>query len=208
MKAGTTIFLLGALVFIIPFAAFGFYLFYEKRLSLLPVYGVANGKELFHVIPDFELVNQDSDTITITQWDGKIVVADFFFSHCSVVCPKMTRSLQRVQNEFDQQILINSFSVDPERDDARRLKWYAEKFAINTTNWSLLTGDKKDIYKLARNGFMIVATDSDGGEDDFIHSEKLVLIDKHKRIRGYYDGTDDNEVDRLIYDIKKLMHEK
>ena len=121
----------------------------------------------------------------------------------------MTSNLKRVQQAFGEgEILINSFSVDPQRDSAVQLKKYAEKFKINSANWQLLTGDKKDIYKLARNSVMIVATDGDGGPDDFIHSEKLVLIDKQKKIRGYYDGTSKKETDQLIYDIKKLIHEK
>ena len=90
---------------------------------------------------------------------------------------------------------------------AAQIKKYADNFAINTTNWNLLTGDKREIYKLARNSFMLVATDGDGGPEDFIHSEKLVLIDKQKRIRGYYDGTGNKEAGQLINDIKKLKHE-
>jgi len=120
----------------------------------------------------------------------------------------MTNSLKKVQQAFkEDEILIRSFSVDPERDSVAQLRKYAGQFGINTSNWELLTGDKKEIYKFARNGFMIVATDGDGGPNDFIHSEKLVLIDKQKRIRGYYDGTSGNQVKQLIADIKKLKHE-
>ena len=96
---------------------------------------------------------------------------------------------------------------DPERDNPERLRSYVNKFSINTNNWQLLTGTKTEIYRLARNGFMIVATDGDGGPEDFIHSEKLVLIDKQRRIRGYYNGTNSAEVNNLINDIKKLQHE-
>lgn len=212
MKGRLTIWILVIMVFVIPIGAFGFYLLYEKNFSSLPIYGKVqdvNGTKVYHTIPDFKLTNQNKETISKDDWQDKIVVADFFFSHCPVICPKMTKSLKRVQDRYidHDDILINSFSIDPERDDPSRLKEYAKKFSINTNNWHLLTGTKKEIYKLARNGFMIVATDGDGGPDDFIHSEKLVLIDKQRRIRGYYDGTNSTEVNKLIHDIKKLQHE-
>ena len=121
----------------------------------------------------------------------------------------MTKSLIRIQEAFktDAEILISSFTVDPERDSSAQLKKYARQYNVDTRNWNLLTGDKKEIYKLARNSFMLVATDGDGGPDDFIHSESLVLIDKQKKIRGYYNGTSNDEVNQLIIDIKKLKHE-
>lgn len=211
MKAKLTIWLFGVLVFVIPFAAFGIYLMYEEEFDRLPIYGkadVVNGRKVHHIIPDFQLINHEAKVISSRSWSNRIVIVDFFFSHCPVVCPKMTKSLQHVQSAFRQdEILINSISIDPERDDPAQLQWYAGKFAIHTGNWNLLTGDKKEIYKLARNGFMVVATNGDGGPDDFIHSDKLVLIDTQKRIRGYYDGTNDKDVNNLIHDIKKLMHE-
>ncbi|MGZ8517824.1 MAG: SCO family protein [Chitinophagaceae bacterium] len=201
-----------ALVFAVPIIAYSGYLFLEQRMQKLPVYGkkeMKGGREVEHSIDDFELLNQDGVKKGIKSWEGKIVVADFFFTHCPVVCPKMTANLKRVQQAFNRdEILVNSFSVDPQRDSAGQLRTYAEKFKISLANWQLLTGDKKDIYKLARNSFMIVATDGDGGPDDFIHSEKLVLIDKQRRVRGYYDGTSKKETDQLIYDIKKLQNEK
>lgn len=211
MRSNSTIWIFALLVFGIPVGLWAIYLFYDREFSTLPVFGkevsISNNK-VDHRIPAFELVNQDGQSSNIDLWNGKIVVVDFFFSHCPSICPKMTASLKSVQNAFDEkEIWITSFSIDPERDDPEQLKKYAGKFQINTANWQLLTGDKKDIYKLARNGFMIVATDGDGGEDDFIHSEKLVLIDKQKRIRGYYNGTDKQEVTKLIQDIKKLRSE-
>jgi protein SCO1 len=211
MKKRLTIGYFLALVFILPLLAYSGYLFFEQKFQKQPVYGkeeIINGQKIQHTIASFELINQDGIKKGIEDWDQKIVIADFFFTHCPVICPKMTVNLKRVQQSFsDDDILINSFSVDPQRDSAGQLKKYAEKFIINSANWQLLTGDKKDIYKLARNSFMIVATDGDGGPDDFIHSEKLVLIDKQKRIRGYYDGTSEKETDQLIHDIKKLKNE-
>jgi protein SCO1 len=191
------------LVFALPVSAYALYVYLERRFENLPVYGKTG-----HQIPPFQFTNQDGKFIGSESWDNKIAVADFFFTRCPSICPKMTQSLKRVQQAFSQEeIMITSFSIDPERDNTKQLKWYTSRFGINTANWQLLTGDKKDIYKLARNGFMIVATDGDGGPEDFIHSEKLVLIDKQKRIRGYYDGTDEKEITILINDIKKLINE-
>jgi protein SCO1/2 len=121
----------------------------------------------------------------------------------------MTRSLKNVQGLYagDKELLLTSFSVDPERDSVDQLKQYAEKMNIRD-NWLLLTGSKKEIYMLARNSFLITATDGDGGPQDFIHSELLVLIDKQKRIRGYYNGTLPSEVDNLLRDISRLKKEK
>ena len=194
------------MVFILPVTAWALLNFYEKRWEALPIMG----KTKEHRIDDFKLTNQEGIIKSTDDWKNKIVVANFFFTHCPVICPKMTNSLKTVSEVFedDQSVLINSFSVDPERDSATQLKKFANHFIINTRNWDFLTGDKQQIYKLARNSFMVVATDGDGGPEDFIHSEKLVLIDKQKRIRGYYDGTNTRETQQLIADIKKLKHEE
>lgn len=207
---GTWRFLL--IVFLLPFVAYGTMVWYENKFQQLPLYGaeeIKDGKRSIHSIGHFELVNQDGAQYGSDSWNGKIAVVDFFFTHCPNICPKMTSSLKKVQQAYanNNKIVINSISVDPEHDSVPQLKKYANRFGIDTENWSLLTGDKKDIYKLARNEFMIVASDGDGGTEDFIHSEKLVLIDQQRRIRGYYDGTNKQKVDQLIHDIKKLENE-
>ena len=200
------------IVFGIPISFWAVYLYYDREYAKLPVYEkevTINDRKEDDKIAAFEFTNQDSKILPTDHWNEKVVVVDFFFTHCTAVCPKMTRSLKKVQEAYDEkEIAIISFSVDPERDNPGQLKNYAGKFQINTTNWQLLTGDKKEIYKLARNRFMVVATDGDGGDNDFIHSEKLILLDKQKRIRGYYNGTNEQEVSRLILDIKKLHNEK
>lgn len=200
------------LVLIVPFTVYFLVSRYENRFSKLPVLGPVtevNGIKTEHRIPAFEFVNQQGETVSDKDWDNKIVIANFFFTTCPVICPKMTNSLKRVQqaNLNDKDILISSFTVDPERDSVARLKQYAAKFQINNQNWHLLTGDKKELYRLARKGFFIVAADGDGGPHDFIHSESLVLIDKQKRIRGYYSGTEEKPVNDLIEHIKKLQNE-
>lgn len=195
------IWLFAGLVFIGPLTAYALMKWFDKKQSDLPVL-VSNE----HRVHDFYLLNQDSQLVSQVSWKDKIIVADFFFTFCTTICPKMTASLVKVQKVYrnDPVIRFNSFTVDPERDGPSQLKNYAAALGISTTNWDLLTGPKHEVYKLARNGFKVVATDGDGGPDDFIHSSRLVLVDKQKRIRGYYDGTDAGEVERLIEDIRKL----
>jgi protein SCO1/2 len=192
------------MVLAVPFATYSLVNWFEKNTGHLPVLGNKG-----HHIQDFHLVDQDNKIISLADWEKKIVVVDFFFTHCTTICPKMTMSLDRVQKKYagDREILFNSFSVDPERDSVAQLKSYAALHQLGESNWRFLTGDKKEIYRLARNSFMIIATDGDGGPADFIHSEKLVLVDKQKKIRGFYEGTSEKEVNQLIKDIKKLKNE-
>ncbi len=213
MRKNKTIQLFAMLVFILPATAYALFNLYEKKFQQLPVYGPVkeiNGKKEKSVVGDFVFTNQDGASVTNELWNNKIVIANFFFSHCPVICPEMTKNLKKVQDEYldENNIIINSFTVDPQRDSAAQLKVFGHRFNINYSKWQLFTGDKKELYRFARNEMMIVATDGDGGPDDFIHSDKLVLIDKQKRIRGYYDGTNEKEVNELIQDIKKLENEK
>lgn len=205
MRRWSSIWLFFALVFIVPATVFGIVLWYQKNMSKLPVYYSSVDRNYREI----SFTNQNKKVITISDWDGKIVVADFFFTHCGSICPKMSRSMLEVQRTFrhDDKISLNSFSVDPERDSASQLKVYGDGLGIDDFNWNLLTGDKKEIYRLARNAFRVVVTDGDGGPSDFIHTEKLVLLDKEKRVRGYYDGTSPQDVKQLIKDIKKLRYE-
>jgi protein SCO1/2 len=190
-------------IVLIPVVVFAIVQWTEQRFQTLPVIG-----EKGHLVSGFNAADQGGKSRGINDWSGKIVVANFFFTHCPVICPKMVYQLKRVQaySEVDN-LMIASFTVDPERDTVARLSAYAQKFEI-AGNWSLLTGDKKEIYRLARKSFLLVATDGDGGPDDFIHSERLVLVDQEKRIRGFYNGTDENEVNKLVKDIKKLAEEQ
>jgi protein SCO1 len=204
MRKRSSIWLFVILVFIIPFSAFALFNWYEKKVQSLPV--LVNK---VHRIQSFSLKDQDGKNNSLSDWDGKIVIADFFFTHCPTICPKMTEHMLMLQKAFsnDKEILLISFTVDPQNDSPGQLKNYCTQRNIDNSNWIFLTGEKKELYKLARNSFKIVATDGDGGPDDFIHSEKLVLIDKQKRIRGYYDGTSTKETEQLITDIKKLKYE-
>jgi protein SCO1/2 len=213
MKKNKTIQLFAIMVFILPLTAYALVNWFEKKYHKLPVYGPVkevNGKKLERTAGDFVFTNQDNVITNNKVWDNKIIIANFFFTHCPVVCPKMMKNVQTVQDAFhnDNGVNISSFTVDPQRDSAAQLKLFSKRFHINSSNWQLFTGDKKELYRFARNEMMIVATDGDGGPTDFIHSDKLVLLDKQKRIRGYYDGTNKKEVNELIQDIKKLKNEK
>jgi protein SCO1/2 len=201
LKKYTTLFLV-ACVIVLPVTAYCLADWYTQSFGKLPVYG-----EKGHTISEFSLKAQDGSVETKQSWTNKIVVANYFFTHCGSICPKMMYELKRVRAAFpDATVLLNSFSVDPERDTVARLKLYAEQFGISG-NWRLLTGDKVQLYRLARKSFLLTVTDGDGGPNDFIHSEQLVLIDRHQQIRGFYKGTDEKEVAQLINDIKKLLHE-
>ena len=199
-KYGIWIFM--AVVVLLPMGVFAIVKWYEHSYTRLPELGPRD-----HEIANFQLTDQTGRTVSLQNWNDKIVVANLFFTHCPSVCPKMIRSLKRVQQTYanDPQLLINSFTVDPERDTVAQLARYASMAEIRN-NWQLITGSKKDIYKLARKSFLIVATDGDGGPNDFIHSELLVLIDQEKHIRGFYNGTDEGEVTNLLRDIKRLKH--
>jgi protein SCO1/2 len=205
MRKINSIWLFVTTVVLLPITVFGVVAWYENNYVQLPVFG-----EKDHKIDDFNMINQDGEKISVKNWENKIIVADFFFTHCASICPRMTINLKNVQQAFvnDQTVLINSFTVDPDRDSSSRLQTYATQFGINNVNWNLLTSDKKQIYRLARKSFLVVATDGDGGPNDFIHSEKLVLIDTEKKIRGFYNGTDASEVNQLIKDIGKLKKER
>ena len=175
-----------------------------------PVSKTVNGKivvdTIYHSVGGFSLLSADSVLITDKITDGKIYVADFFFSTCKTICPKMSEQLKRVQEEYknDSSVIILSYSVDPNFDVPSVLKAYSNVYNAIPGKWYFLTGDKKVIYDLARNNYFISAAEGKGGEDDFIHSEQLVLVDKQKHIRGFYDGTDYRDVRRLMDEIRVL----
>jgi len=160
----------------------------------------------YHKITDFSLTNQNGKTITQDDYKDKIYVADFFFTTCQTICPIMTKNMSEVQKEFikDNEVMMLSHTVTPDIDTVAQLKRYAIEKGVNASKWNLVTGDKKQIYELARKSYLAVKDDGDGGPFDMIHTENFMLIDKKKQIRGFYDGTDLKEIDRLIDDIKIL----
>jgi protein SCO1/2 len=165
-------------------------------------------KKKYHKIADFELINQNGDTITQDTYDDKIYVADFFFTTCQTICPIMTDQMARVQQEIlnDNEVLLLSHSVTPEIDSVAQLKRYAIEKGINDSKWNLVTGDRKQIYDLARKSYLVVKHDN--SEDyGMVHTENFALIDKNKEIRGLYNGVSPASVDSLINDIKRLKKE-
>lgn len=162
----------------------------------------------YHRIADFSLLNQNGDTITQENYRDKIYVADFFFTTCPTICPIMTANLVEVQAALanDPEVLLLSHSVTPEIDSVAQLKKYAIVKGVNDAKWNLVTGDKKQIYELARKSYLAVQEDGDGGLFDMIHTENFILVDKQRRIRGFYDGTKEEEMDRLLSDIEILKN--
>ena len=160
----------------------------------------------YHRIADFSLTNQNGEIITQEDYVDKIYVADFFFTTCQTICPIMTKNMHEVQKEFitDNEIMMLSHSVTPDIDTVEQLNRYAKEKGVNASKWNLVTGDKKQIYELARKSYLAVKEDGNGGPFDMIHTENFMLIDKKRQIRGFYDGTDMKEIQRLIDDIKTL----
>lgn len=163
----------------------------------------------FHHISDFKLINQYGDTVTQDNFKNKIYITDFFFTTCQSICPIMTKHMEKIQVAFknDDEVMLLSHSVTPQIDDVERLRKYAEEHNAIKGKWHLVTGDKKAIYKLARQSYFTTKTTGDGGKYDMIHTENFVLIDKEKRIRGVYDGTNPEEIEQAIKDIKILKQE-
>ena len=159
-----------------------------------------------HKVADFKLINQNGDTITQEDYKNKIYVADFFFTRCQTICPIMTNNIGKLQEIFmdDDAIKFLSLSVTPEIDSVSVLREYADRKGVIDSKWNVTTGSKKHIYELARKSYFSVIDEGDGGLQDFIHTTNFVLIDKKKRIRGVYDGTDAAEIERLIGDLRIL----
>lgn len=199
----------------IPVFVFLFLKLYGKNHYKIPVYfatdsTLVNGNYQIteaHTIPEFEFINQDNLIFGSDDLKGNIYIADFFFTSCPTICPKMTTQLARVQEAFAKypEVKIVSFTVDPKADSVSVLKKYALDFRADSSKWSFLTGNKEDIYTLAQKGFFVSAME-DETLPEFIHSEKLILVDKSGWVRGYYDGTDRTDVERLIREVQVLLH--
>jgi protein SCO1/2 len=184
-------------------------IYQPSRVSAELVDSTIQHKSKYHKIADFSLINQNGETITQKDYEDKIYVADFFFTTCQTICPIMTDHMKDIQEELkeDDDILLLSHSVTPEIDSVAQLKSYAIEKGVLDTKWNLVTGDKKQIYKLARKSYLAVKTDGDGGPYDMIHTENFMLIDKKKQLRGFYDGTNEEDIERLLEDIEVLKEE-
>ncbi|MFS4466480.1 SCO family protein [Maribacter sp. 2210JD10-5] len=195
------------------------YLFYNalKPQKTLPVYSPAMvnaelvAEEIqhvrkYHTIADFSLTNQNGKTVTQADYKDKIYIADFFFTTCPTICPIMTKNMAEIQKEIkdEKDVMLLSHSVTPVIDSVAQLKKYALEKGVIDEKWNLVTGAKKDIYELARKSYLAVKTDGDGGPFDMIHTENFILVDKERRIRGFYDGTKEDDIQKLLEDLKIL----
>jgi len=193
----------------------------KNRYHSLPIFGPkqvaktthkVKGKDIpdtiFHALPDFKLTGQDGKPVSLKTFDNKIFVVSFFYTHCPNVCNQVNTNVEQLVSNYEKNKMVNfvSITVDPERDSVKVLKNYAGNFKAVSPKWLFLTGDTSTIYNLARNGFLVNALQT--GKDDFIYSDKLILIDEEKRIRGYYTGASTDEVNRLNDEIKVLLSEE
>ena len=204
---------------LLVFSAVTIFLFYSalKPAKSLPIYNPSDvNPELvdttvqyiskYHTISDFSFTNQNGKTITQKDYEGKIYVADFFFTTCKSICPKMTTNLVEVQKAFldNSKVKLLSFSVMPDIDSVSVLKEYAKINSVIDSKWNLVTGDKKAIYAMARKSYLAVKQGKPEELYDMVHTENFVLVDSKRRIRGFYDGTKKEEIQRLIEDINWL----
>ena len=190
-----------------------------KPVEILPVYQPSavsaalvsqeiRHQKKYHTISNFRLTNQNGQTVTQDTYEGKIYVADFFFTTCQTICPIMTSNMVELQNKLanNPDVLLLSHTVMPEIDTVAQLKKYAIQKKVNATQWNLVTGSKQEIYDLARKQYL-VAKENPDDPLGLVHTENFVLIDTQKRIRGFYDGTQTQEMDRILHDIGVLQNQ-
>ena len=188
----------------------------SHKFFKLPIYGpkdaVSTGDTLYHTIPSFSFINQDGEAFGSNDLENKIYVVNFIFTTCPSICPLMTGQMYWLDKKLDNSAFKNvqflSISVNPEHDTPQVLSTYALEKDLDLTRWNLLTGDKRAIYKLGADGFFLASREDVMAPGGFLHSEKVVLVDWKKQIRGFYDGTDANEMNRLKDEIKVLMKQR
>ncbi len=172
-----------------------------------------NGKTVqdttYRTIPDFKFLDQDSTVVTNHDFDGKIYIADFFFTSCPTICPTMHRNLLKIYKKYlnNPEVKFASHTIDVKYDTPSRMKAYANKLGVNGTQWEFLWGTRDEIYTLAERNYLVAVKEDKGGPGGFIHQGYLVLVDKEKRIRGAYDGTLDADVKKLMDDMDVLLSE-
>jgi protein SCO1 len=192
----------------------------DSTENALPIYGerdtverTVNGKTvvdtIYHEIPEFAFVNQDSQQVTNQTFAGKIYVSDFFFTTCPTICPKMKSQMLRVYDKFkdNPNVMLLSHTIDPQHDSVAVLNEYAQRLGVKADKWHFVTGDKDNIYDVAQK-YLVSAMEDKQEAGGFVHSGAFVLVDENRHIRGVYDGTDPEQVDRLLNDIPVLLKEK
>ena len=172
-----------------------------------------NGEQIvdtvYHQIPDFEFINQDSVKITQKDFTGKIYVADFFFTTCPTICPKMKTQMLRIYKKFkdNPKVAILSHTIDPRHDTPAVLKEFSKNLGIQNSMWQMVTGDKAKIYEIGQKSYMVSATDDPTQPGGIVHSGAFILVDKNRHIRGIYDGTEPERVNKLMEDMEILLKE-
>lgn len=202
--------------FIVGLIALGF-MYWGYKISnpnvsgdvVLPIYGPPGEDGSGHYISDFSFTDQEGKIFTQNDLKGKIYVADFFFAKCEGICPIMSNQMEKAYLKFkgNDKVSFLSHTVKPEEDSVEVLKEYADRHGANSSQWKFLTGDKKELYKMARESYLVTVSEGDGSAEDFVHTQFFALVDPQRRIRGYYDGTDSLDVDKLIVDLDVLLKE-
>jgi protein SCO1/2 len=204
------------LLLLLPAVFLGWY-FYSKKQDMpiryLPYFGPKNytgaRDTTYHTVPAFEFTDQYGEKVNKSTFKDKIYVTEYFFTTCKSICPVMNNNLEKIYGEFrdSADFMILSHTVDPETDSVPVLKRYADAHGVKDKKWLFVTGKKEDLYRLARKGYLLNAEEGDGGEEDFIHTQNFALVDKESHLRGFYDGTDSLEMQRMRQDIKLLLKE-
>ncbi len=182
----------------------------EKKLPFLgPKQVNAKGDTVYHQIPAFRFLNQDSVFVSEKDVEGKVYVADFFFTTCPTICPKMKTQMLRIYERYKDrdEVRILSHSIDPDFDTPNVLKDYATRLQVKAPKWNLLTGDKAAIYTLGQKSYMVSAQEDPNEAGGFVHSGAFILVDKNRHVRGIYDGTVEAEVNHLLEDMEILLKE-
>jgi protein SCO1/2 len=197
--------------------------YYSKDAVTMPrryffdtvVTALRNGKmvndTVWHKVKPFALTNQLGKNVSLNDWGNKIIIADFFFTSCPSICPTLTRNMKKLQDAFaktDTIVRFVSFTVDPQRDSATRLKAYADKYNVNHDTWWFLTGERQEVYDIALNEFKASVAQEEGVDTNFIHTDKFFVLDKDRVVRGWYNGLDSANLDKLMRDVVFLMMEK
>lgn len=193
---------------------------FDRGTNTLPILGrktiqeiTVNGKlsydTVYHTIEEFLFVDQDSNEVSNRTFQDKIYVADFFFTTCPTICPVMKTQMLRVYEYFEQndQVMFLSHTIDPDYDTVELLHEFAGRLGVASSKWHFVTGRKEDIYGVGQNSYMVTAMEDGNEPGGYLHSGAFILVDKERRIRGMYDGTREEDVDRLIKDIPKLLRE-
>ena len=184
----------------------------SKKVEKLPILGnkdvLENGDTVYHFIPDFSFLDQDSNIITNQTFAGKVYVVDFFFIHCPSICPTVTKNMLRIYEHFENnpKVLLLAHSIDTKNDSIPALKAYAEKLNVKTEKWHFVTGDHDHIYELADDYFITAIVD-DNVPGGFDHSGRLILVDENRHVRSFCDGTNVESVNKFMADIETLLNE-